>query len=564
MISGSGEPSKPSRADRESILELHDACRVYTREGVAAGLLDAIGWRSDQVLDGQRLLEPAAGDGVFVRLAAERLIASLLQRKEPIDVQLLAGVIAAYEIHPEVRRAATEVVSHALLRMGLTANESRHLASTWIRASDFITSDDTSKFTHIVGNPPYVRWSKVPAVFRALYAQYIPQGVQRGDLCVPFIYKSAGALLPGGKLAFLCSDRWLRAEYGSVLRKYLRETVKTLALVEIYDVPVFDRDVNSYASVMIFCRPIDGCDVNEGARTVFGQPRSVAELDRCFRLIACGSDKATIKAPMRTIEEPMGPGPAILLRGQRKVRALRDLEARMPTIQESGCSVRVGSAVGHTPAFVVEKRGSGIERALLLPYATSRDIHSSGIRINRWLINVFDKGGDLIDLDRFPCAREHLLRFKSKLSTRSCVHRPDQWYRTIDKVTRGFAAEPKILVCGIAKEPRLVLVTETVQPGNSLYSITTSSWPLLALFNVLSSGVLGLFADAYSPRVNGAFLRFHGVVLDKVRIPAWISVPPELRRALTSTKSGPSLLEAVTELYEFPKTLLDEYAKQSG
>ncbi len=510
-------------------------------------------------MDGQRLLEPAAGNGVFVRIAAERLIGSFQRRKRPVDPQVLAGAITAYEIHPGACREAKATVSLTLANHGLSAKDSRRLAALWIHEGDFIASSDIGKFTHIVGNPPYVRWSKIPQVFRTLYARSIPEGMQRGDLCVPFLYKSALALVPGGMLAFVCSDRWLRAKYGADLREYLRETIRTLAHIEIHDVPVFDRDVNSYASITIFSRPAGVGSVGERARTLFGQPSSVADLARCFRQLKNGPDKMGL----RTIEEPLGPRPAILLREQWKVRALRKVEARMPTLEESGCSIRVGAALGHIPAFVVDGLDSKIERALLLPYATSRDIQNGGIRINRWLIDVFDTRGGLITLNEYPRAREHLLRFRSKLSDRSCVRRPKDWYRTIDKISREFAAQPKILICGIARVPRLALATQTVQPGNSLYSITSSDWPLAAVFNVLSAGILGLFADAYSPRVNGGFLRFHGVVLGKLRLPAWTSVQADIQQSLALPESGPSLIETVTRLYKLPKALLDEYAVPS-
>lgn len=263
---------------------------------------------------------------------------------------------------------------------------------------------------------------------------------------------------------------------------------------------------------------------------------------------------------MLTVEEPLGSRPAIMLPNRAKVRAVRNLEAQMPTIEEAGCSIRVGAALGYTPAFVIDRSNSTIERALLLPYATSRDVQDAQVRSTRWLIDVFADGGELIDLSRYPGAREHLQRFRATLSRRTCVHRPEHWYRTIDKITRKFAASPKILICGIAKAPRLALATRIVQPGNSLYSITSSIWPLGALYNVLSCGVLGLLADAYSCRVNGAFLRFHGVVLSKLRLPMWTSVPAEMQGCLELPDSASDMLEAVARLYDVSKALLEEYS----
>jgi len=378
--------------------------------------------------------------------------------------------------------------------------------------------------------------------------------MQKGDLCVPFFHKSVGHLKPGGRLAFVCSDRWLRANYGAGLRAYLRSNVRTLAHIEIHDLPVFDRNVNAYAAVTILERLDDAG--HRGTRTLFAQPTSVAELNRCLRRVAYGSDKSV----MLTVEEPLGCRPAIMLRNRSTVRALRKIEAQMPTIEESGCSIRVGAALGFTPAFVVEQHNAAIESALLLPYASSRDVRDGQVCVTRWVIDVFDEQGELINLSQYPAAREYLLQFKRELLQRSCVRRPEQWYRTIDKIYRQLAASPKILICGIARAPRLALATQVVQPGNSLYSITSSDWPLKAVFNVLSSGVLGLCADAYSCRVNGAFLRFHGVVLKKLRLPIWTSVPGEIQQCLTVPDSGSALLEAVAQLYSTSKALFEEYS----
>lgn len=551
-----GSPQNSSRVDQASVLELHQACRVYTAMGVAAGLLDAIGWREDCALEGQRLLEPCAGSGVFVRLATERLIASLRRNGRPLTARLLKTAIVAYEVHPGARQEARRAVSEALIQGGVAGRKACQLAANWIREGDFLAATELGSFTHVVGNPPYIRWSKIPGAFRELYSRLVPEVMQKGNLCVPFLYKGASVLKPGGRLAFVCSDRWLRAEYASGLREHLSLTLRTVAHIEIYELPVFDRNVHSYAAVTIFERPADPDRGGSASRTLFAQPANLAQLDRCFRRVVDGSEKSA----MMTIEEPLGSRPTITMGNRSKVRTIRNIEVQMPTIEESGCCIRVGAALGHTPAFVIDRCDCAVERRLLLPYATSRDVQNFQIRTNRWVINVFDERGNLIDLTLYPGARRHLLRFKSTLMQRSCVRRPEHWFKTIDKISRSFAVSPKILICGIARTPRLALATEIVQPGNSLYSITSSEWPLPALYNVLSSGVLGIFADAYSIKVNGAFLRFHRVVLRRLRLPLWPSVPAELKQLLAVPDSVGSLRKAVAQLYKVSETLLDDYA----
>lgn len=553
--------SLPSRTDvcastvhERSVLKLHQACRVYTREELAAGLLDAIGWRDDRELAGQRLLEPAAGGGVFLRLATERLIGSLRRHHHPITARTLAGVVTAYEIYPKAHFEAMSAVFETLVQGGLAPGDARKVAATWVRAGDFLTASEIGTFTHVVGNPPYVRWSNVPKSFRQLYDGVIPEAMLKGDLCVPFFYKSVCLLRPGGVLGFVCSDRWVRAQYGSGLRSYLGDNVKTVAYVELHNLPAFDRSVHAYAAVTILNRPNTEARHHVGTR--FAQPTDLAQLNDCLRDVAFGSRTSA----MARVDEPLSSRPAILIRDRSKVRMMRRLEARMPALNESGCTIRVGAALGHAPAFVVEQRESGVEAALLLPYATSRDVQDGRIHTSRWVIDVFDERGELINLCLYPGAREHLLRFKRRLSRRSCVRHPEQWYRTIDKISGEFAKLPKILICGIARSPRLAIAKQVVQPGNSLYAITSLEWPLAAVANVLSSGVLGLFADAYSCRVNGDFLRFHGMVLKKLRLPGWLTVPREIRGCLSEPESNSSLLKAVAGLYGTTEGLLAEYS----
>src|SRR5437016_5450670 len=80
----SSQTACAGEADQRSVLALHQTCRVYTRKEIAVGLLDAIGWRADRCLKDQRLLEPAAGNGVFLRLVAERLMESLHRYHDPL------------------------------------------------------------------------------------------------------------------------------------------------------------------------------------------------------------------------------------------------------------------------------------------------------------------------------------------------------------------------------------------------------------------------------------------------------------------------------------------------
>src|ERR1700676_4178174 len=87
----SGAPSIASAravAVRE-VQALHDRCGIYTKPEVVSRILDAVGWRSDVDLSRSSILEPAAGDGVFIIEAARRLIISCSRLGISLNIERL-------------------------------------------------------------------------------------------------------------------------------------------------------------------------------------------------------------------------------------------------------------------------------------------------------------------------------------------------------------------------------------------------------------------------------------------------------------------------------------------
>jgi len=199
---------RPS-ARLEEISALHRYCGVYTQADVVGKILDAVGWNDTADLPKLRLLEPAAGDGAFVTEAARRLVLSFRKRGVAPTTKSLRDCIVAFEIHAAEARKARTNVSNAMRSLGVHHTASKALARAWIRSDDFLLSHlSTIQFTHAVGNPPYVRWAKVPKNLRAAYENVLPGDMIGGDLFLPFLDRALMQLRQGGRCGFLCSDRW--------------------------------------------------------------------------------------------------------------------------------------------------------------------------------------------------------------------------------------------------------------------------------------------------------------------------------------------------------------------
>jgi hypothetical protein len=92
-------------------------------------------------------------------------------------------------------------------------------------------------FDVVIGNPPYVRQESLKEqkeYYQSRYAVY--QGT--ADLYAYFIEKGISLLRPGGIFSYIVANKWMRANYGKPLRKFLL-TKQIEEIVDFGDLPVF-------------------------------------------------------------------------------------------------------------------------------------------------------------------------------------------------------------------------------------------------------------------------------------------------------------------------------------
>jgi very-short-patch-repair endonuclease/type I restriction-modification system DNA methylase subunit len=97
-------------------------------------------------------------------------------------------------------------------------------------------------FDIVVANPPYVRGERLGAAKDEFKVTPIYQDVYAGtaDLYVYFYARGWHLLRPGGQLAYITSNKYLRANYGKGLRRFLAEKLTLRALIDFGDLPVFE------------------------------------------------------------------------------------------------------------------------------------------------------------------------------------------------------------------------------------------------------------------------------------------------------------------------------------
>ncbi|MDQ7031106.1 MAG: Eco57I restriction-modification methylase domain-containing protein [Desulfonauticus sp.] len=100
-------------------------------------------------------------------------------------------------------------------------------------------------FDVVIGNPPYVRQEKIRSIKNILKSQGYKTFVSTADLYVCFYEKGYSLLKKNGILTFISSNKWMRAKYGERLRKFLKDNVQIIYLIDFGGYPVFEQTVDT-------------------------------------------------------------------------------------------------------------------------------------------------------------------------------------------------------------------------------------------------------------------------------------------------------------------------------
>ncbi|AGB37023.1 Eco57I restriction-modification methylase domain-containing protein [Natronococcus occultus] len=104
-------------------------------------------------------------------------------------------------------------------------------------------------FDAVVGNPPYVTFRDTPEKDRDYYRNEYQTFEMKGDVYVLFTEKATDILREGGYTAYIIQNKFMRAGYGSTLRKRISEEETLLSVIDLHDSPVFD--VTAYPMILV-------------------------------------------------------------------------------------------------------------------------------------------------------------------------------------------------------------------------------------------------------------------------------------------------------------------------
>ncbi|MFN3076425.1 MAG: Eco57I restriction-modification methylase domain-containing protein [Alphaproteobacteria bacterium] len=522
---------------------------VFTRREVVDFILDLTGYTADQPLHQRRLLEPSMGQGDFLTPIIDRLFSAYRRStaNQHTVVHDLADCLRAVELHRSSYDETRESVRVTLEAKGLKEQEADALCSHWLVHGDFLLTPLEATFTHVIGNPPYVRQEMIPDVLMIEYRRRYTTIYDRADMYVPFIERSLSLLAPKGALGFICADRWMKNRYGGPLRRFIAENFHLRHFVDMFDTDAFLSDVIAYPAIIVI-----GREPPSTTRIARQPVINAAKLQALAKVMT-----ATELAQDEGVSDVVGVTDRAepwMLGATDQLTVVRRLEADYPTIEEVGCKIGIGVATGADHVFIGPFDQLDVEPDRKLPIVMTRDIQTGTVAWRGFgVINPFGADGKLVPLNAYPKLAAYLKHHSAVIKARHVSKKnPTGWYRTIDRIYPELTTVPKLLIPDIKGAAHIVYEPGNLYPHHNLYFVTTAEWDLRALQAVLMSDVTRIFIGLYSTKMRGGYLRFQAQYLRRLRLPNWQNVPAELRAELARAAEARDFMAcnaAVVELY---------------
>lgn len=461
---------------------------VFTAPETVSFMLDQVRYTADRDLRDISIIEPSCGNGDFVVEIARRLVLSAKHFGFDANVAF-RNHVKAYDIDAK----KVEHCRHQLLRYGIDASNN-------IQVADFLRVSN-ERVDIVVGNPPYVRYENIPAPMRDYCKATFSTFHYRSDLYVPFFEKSLKMLQEGGIHCFICSNRWLKNEYGKKLRQLISSKYHLHKIIYLEDADAFQEDVLAYPAITLI---------------------SAQSPALTFDYAECHSTSELHSLRMCSRQMPMGAD------WTEAFTANSSSVAQLFSIEQLGFKIGIGVATGADSVFVSKELPNVVESELIMPGINAKDLRGNQMNWQgEYLLNPYKPNGDLVNLEDYPRAKSYLESHRNRLSSRHVAKKaPSRWYKTIDRISASLLKQPKILLPDMSGNTYVFIDEGNFYPLHNIYYVTGGSnkqLRLLAAF--LMSDFVREQLSAVTNRMKGGFARWQSQHIRKLRFPDITAIP---------------------------------------
>ena len=428
--------------------------------------------------------------------------------------------------------------------------EDRYKVNAFDWETEFPEIMNNGGFDAVIGNPPYVRQEclgDLKEYFQHKYTVY--HGM--ADLYAYFIEKGVSLLRDKGRFGYIVANKWMRANYGEPLRKWLKRQC-IAQIVDFGDLPVFQQ-ATTYPCILVI-----GKDKSPSA--------FVAAL---VKTLEFESLENYVKENRHSVKLSILDDTGWSLADERSAALLSKLKkAGIPLKEYVKGKIYYGIKTGLNEAFVIDKETRNRlvsedpkSKEVIKPFLIGRDVKRYCIENEgRYLILIpkgwtGQKSSSFADAwkwfkQNYPSIATHLLPFKEKAEKR--YDKGEYWWELRACEYYAEFEKPKIIIPTIVQNASYTLDILGFYSNDKTSIIATDD---LYLLGILNSRVADFFMHSISSTKQGGYFEYKPMYFSQTPIRTIDSSNPsdkshhdsmvalvrqmlELHKQLASVKTG--------------------------
>ncbi len=372
----------------------------------------------------------------------------------------------------------------------------------WVR--EFPEVFQKGGFDVVIGNPPYVRQEGL-GEFKGYFQKHFRVYQGTSDLYTYFIERGISFLQGGGLFSYIVANKWMRANYGLPLRRWLKEQCIE-EIIDFGDLQVF-QGATTYPCIIRIAR--------SAPRASF-QATQVKTLK--FQDLKDYVNENHYELNQLTLDDS---GWSL---ADENTQALLDKlkKTGVPLGEYVGGKIYYGIKTGLNEAFVIDARTrekliAEDQRCaeVIKPFLAGREIKRyEPLRKYKYLI--FNRRG--VNLKEYPAIEKYLLQFKERLTPkpedwkgeRWIGRKPGayKWYEVQDTIDYHAEFEkPKIVYAEIAARGQFTLDPNCYYYDTTAY-IMSNDTELTYLLGLFNSKLWSFVFSNTSSEIRGGFYRW--------------------------------------------------------
>ena len=370
-------------------------------------------------------------------------------------------------------------------------------------------------FDIIIGNPPYIQLQKMRAQSEVLKTLDYETYTATGDVYCLFYELALRLLRPKGILAYITSNKWMRAAYGDSLRNFFVQKANPLLLIDFGGTKVFDNATVDVNILLATNEPYEGRTLS----SLFAGTKK--ELKEMLFFSANATNSTFLPDTSWVILSPI----------EQSIK--QKIEAVGTPLKDWDIQINYGIKTGFNEAFIIDKetkdrliKEDAKSAEVLRPILRGRDIKKYTAEFAE-LYLIATLPSLKLDIDNYPAVRDYLLSFgKDRLEqsgrkdSRKATN--NKWFETQDAISYwNDFDKPKIVWGNLSVSPNFCPDISNnhiiCAPANMLTSINENI--ILYILAFLNSKITQLYISWFGYSREGGYFEYKKIFVEQIPIP---------------------------------------------